>query len=204
VTDAIFGLTAGAEDLAAGIKGMLQEWMPTYLAYESRKIAAQGSTIGDLPDIGAYVVSNDPYHFPEEAPPALLIAIPGTMDEPLKDGSRNYRAFYDVRLVVFIDSDSRDNTDALARYYSEAIRMAVVQKPAMDGAAEGVLWLGESFGTRTHDVTQRTLGSAENRFRVDVRNVVTAFAGPLSPIVTTPDDWPTAVSAKVTPEPLAP
>lgn len=201
MTDAIFGLTNGAADLGAGIEVMLTEWMPTYMGFESRKLATQGIQIGDLPAPQSYVQSSDPTHFPEEAPPAVVIAIPGTIDGPEQDGKRNYRTFYDVRLVVYVTAATRDDTENLARYYSEAIRMAVLQKPAMNGAAEGVKWLSESFGQRVSDTDQRTLGSAENRFRVDVRNVVQAFTGPTDPIVTIPPDWVQATKVQVIPEP---
>lgn len=206
-SDAPFGPTNGRTEVGNGVEATLSEWMPTYLGFETRKLASlgvttsQGLAVGNLPAPGAYVHSSDPNHFPEEQPPAVLICIPGTMDTPLQDGSRNYRTFYDVRLTVFVTAATRDDTEALAGYYSEALRMVILQKPALNGVSQGVKWLGESFDVRINDDDQRTLGSAENRFRVDARNVVQAFAGPMTPTVTPPPDWPAFQSARVNVQP---
>lgn len=199
MTDNIFGAMVVDTELGTAVEATLTLWMPTYLAYLDRALAAAGINIGGtLSPPGAYVHSSDANHFPEEAPPAVVIAIPGTLGEPRAD-AQNYRAFWDVRISCFVDSNTRANTEALAKYYATAIRAVMVQKPSLGNFAEGTVWRGTQYGIRVSDREQRTLGSCEVRFSVGVRDVVQRFAGPPTPITTLPSDWPTAQTVNVTP-----
>lgn len=195
----IFGPMVVDTELGTAIEATLEQWLPTYLAYINRALVAAGINVGgDLPAPGAYVHSSDANHFPEETPPAVVIAIPGTLGEPRRYGG-TYRAFWDVRIVCYVDGPSRDLTEALAKYYATAIRGVMVHKPSLGNFADATVWRGTQYGTRVSDRSQRTLGSCEVRFSVDVRDVVQEFAGPQNPITSIPADWPTATTVKVTP-----
>lgn len=197
----IFGPLVVDTEPGMAVEATLQFWFPTYLGLLNRALAAAGVDIGgDLPTPGAYVHSSDPNHFPEEAPPAIVIAVPGTLGEPQRF-QRSYRSSWDVRVICFVESNTRDNTEALARYYATAIRAILVQKRSLGNFAEGTTWRGTQYGVRVKDSSQRTLGSAEVRFAVDVTDVVTEFAGPTVPITTVPADWPAATTVQVIPEP---
>jgi hypothetical protein len=201
----IFGPLVVDTEPGLAMEATLQEWFPTYASYLSRALVAAGVDIGgDLPLPGAYVHSSDANHFPEETPPAIVIATPSTLGEPKRD-SKNYRAFWDVRVVAYVDSNTRDNTEHLAKYYATLIRAIVVHHPSLGDFAEGTVWRGTSYGIRVPDKDQRTLGSCEVRFEVDVRDVVQQYAGPPAPITTVPPSWPTAdsVTLTVAPTPIS-
>lgn len=196
----IFGSLVDGNDVSQAIEATLQEWADSYLGRMCRKISKPA---GWLPSPGSYVHTNDPHYFPENAPPVVVIAVPGTLDTPIRDGGRYYRAQWDVRLTIFVQANDTDSTERLAKWYGAAFRELILQKRSLGGFAEGVSWHGELYGTRVSDRDQRTLGSCELRFGVDVRDVVKTFGGPTSPTTTEPANWPTATNVKVTftPEP---
>lgn len=202
MSDDIFGPVIVDTQVGHAIEATLQLWMPTYLAMVTRKLTSLGVDIGYLPTPASYVHTSDPDHFPEEKPPCIVIAIPGTIGKPLRD-ARNYRAMWDARVTVFVTAPNRAMTSALEKYYATAIRTLLLNKRSLGGFAEGIDWSGVTYGVRIADEDKRTLGSSECRFAVDVRDVVQVFAGPLQPITDIPADWPLATKVIATLEPRA-
>ncbi|MGZ4530809.1 MAG: hypothetical protein ACXVXP_00485 [Mycobacteriaceae bacterium] len=196
-----FGSLVLGTDVSDAVTLTLQTWFPTYLAMMDRRLASLN--LGSLPAPGSYVTSSDPRHWPEDQPPAVVVAVPGTLGQPKRDGSRNYRAFWDVRVIVFVTASDRESTERLAKYYGAAVRLLLLNKGSLGNFAAGTEWYGEFYETKIADRDQRTLGSCENRFSVDVRDVVRALGGPPAPITTQPADWPEATSVKATLTPTA-
>lgn len=196
----IFGNLVTGDDVDQAITLTLQTWAATYLERMCRKI---GQPAGWLPYPQSYVHTNDPNHFPENQPPTVVVAVPGTSGRPIRDGSRNYRVEWDVRVAIFVRATDREATEKLAKYYGAAFRELLLQKRSLGGFAEGIEWHGEFYETRVSDRDQRTLGSCELRFCVDVRDVVKTLGGPTSPIPTEPADWPQATDVHVTLTPEA-
>lgn len=196
----IFGNLIDGTDVDQAVAATVQKWSDTYLARMCRRI---GKPEGWLLSPGSYVFTNDPHYFPEDQPPVVVIAVPGTTGTPQRDGLKYYRAMWDVRLTVFVQTTVREDTERLAKWYGAAYRELILHKRSLGGFAEGVSWGGEDYSPRTSDRDQRTLGACELRFSVDVRDVVQTLAGPTDPITTVPADWPQATSVKVTltPEP---
>lgn len=196
----VFGPLVVDTEIGQQVEATLSEWYPTYLSMLARSLPG----IASLPSPNSYVHTSDPNHFAEDAPPTCVIAIPGTLGEPKRDSQGCYRAYWDLRVVVFVQANDRDATEQLAKYYAAATRAILVHKPSLGNFAEGTQWRGTSYGIRVPDKDQRTKGSCENRFAVDVRDVVQAFAGPTAPITIEPTDWPevTSVKATLTPQPL--
>lgn len=199
----IFGPLVMWSDVADATTLTLQRWIATYLGMVDRKL---GKPAGWLPLPGSYVTSNDANHFPEDAPPATVVAVPGTLGQPKREGQGKYRAEWDVRITVFVQAPDRDSTQRLAGYYGAAIRSLILGKRSLGDFAQGTTWHGEFYQTRVADRDQRTLGSCENRFCVDVRDVVQAPNGPLNPATdpgTAPADWPTATDVHINYTPSA-
>jgi hypothetical protein len=190
----VFGPLVIWNDVGNAIVSTLQEWYPTYLERMCRKI---GQPETWLPSPASYVVTYDTYHFPEDQPPVVVVSVPGTLDRPKRDGSRRYRAFWDVRITVFVTAVDRATTEALAGYYGGATTELILDKASLGNFAEGIEWHGTMFDTKISDRDQRTLGSCESRFSVDVRDVVMALSGPLTPTTSAPASWPTATDVKV-------
>lgn len=198
---AIFGNLVTGDDVDQAVTNTLLTWGDTYLNRMCRKI---GQPEGWLPSPGSYVHTNDPHYFPEDQPPVCVIAVPGTTEQPMQDGGRYYRAKWLVHLVLFVSANDTEATERLAKWYGAAFRELLLQKRSLGGFAQGIAWHEEVYGTRVSDRDQRTLGSCELRFSVDVRDVVKTLGGPTSPTPTEPGDWPTAKHVLITfkPEPL--
>ena len=189
-------------DVTHSVVHTLRTWMPQYTAFVSRKVANGVSEW--LPAPQSYVVSNDAAHYPEDQPPAVVVACPGTVGSPRKDGSRYYRTMWDVAVTVYVTSQDRQTTEDLASYYGGAVRAILTQKASLGGLAAGTEWKGESFGLHTPDTTQQTLGSCTVKFQVDTRDAVLSLGGPaLGPIAPAPGDFPIADTVTVTIEPEA-
>lgn len=196
----IFGSLITGDDVDQAVLLTLQTWAATYLERMCRKI---GEPPGWLPYPNSYVRTNDPHYFPEDVPPVVVIAVPGTMEQPIRDGWKYYRAKWELCLTVFVQAGDRDATERLAKLYGAAFRELLMHKRSLGGFAEGIAWHGENYAVRVSDRDQRTLGSCENRFAVDVRDVVQTLAGPPTPTTTVPADWPQATQVRVnlTPSP---
>lgn len=194
----IFGTLVTGEDVDQAVTATLQKWSETYLNRMCRKI---GQSDGWLPSPGSYVHTNDPHYFPEDEPPVAVIAVPGTLGQPVRQGTKYYRAEWDVRVVIFVSANDRDATERLAKQYGAAFRELLLQKRSLGGFAAGITWHEELYGTRVADRDQRTLGSCELRFSVDVRDVVQTLAGPPNPIPSEPGDWPKATDVHIVFEP---
>ena len=196
----IFGNLITGDDVSQAIENTLTTWAQTYLDRMCRKI---GQPEGWLPSPGSYVHTNDPNYFPEDAPPVVAIAVPGTLGEPQRDGQKYYRAMWDARVTIFVQANERAATERLAKQYGAAFRELLLHKRSLGGFAEGINWHGEMYEPRVSDRDQRTLGSCEVRLGIDVREVVLTLAGPSAPTTTQPADPPTATSVKLTftPEP---
>jgi len=196
-----YGSLVLATDVEDGATLTLQTWLPQYLGRVSRQI---GQASNFLPVPGSYTVANDPTHWPEDQPPTVVLASPGTMGQPKRSG-RLYRAQWQLQVVVFVSSQDRSSTERLAKYYGGAVRSLLLQKADLGGIAAGVEWNGEKYDVRIADRDQGVLGSCSNTFCVDVRDVVQALGGPLlgDPSVP-PPDYPTATHVTVTRVPEAP
>jgi hypothetical protein len=198
-----FGPLVMWSDVADATTLTLQKWMLTYLARTERAIQ---KSAGWLPLPGSYITSNDANHWPEDQPPAIVVAVPSTLSTPKMEGNRSYRAEWDVRVTVFVQAPDRDATQRLAGYYGATIRSLLLGKRSLEGFAAGTTWHGEYYQTRVADRDQRTLGSCENRFCVDVRDVVQAFGGPFDALPPgLPPDFPLAtnVTVNLAPEALS-
>jgi hypothetical protein len=166
-------LTPSVEDAA---QGTLELWMPTYLRWLERLL---GRPTGWLKEPRSYAVSSDFNHWPEDQLPAIQIMCPGLLERPIRDGTREYRATYDLCIGVYCSAGSRRDTQRLAKYYAGALRAILVQKGSLGNFAIGTVWLDENYDVRVSDKSQRTTATAELKFAVEVYGVVKALTGPL-------------------------
>lgn len=181
----------------------LETWMPAYLRWVERLL---GKPTDWLQSPQSYVATSDWDHFPEEALPAVLIMAPGTIGAPAQDGRRIYRAIFDLRVGVLVSAGTRSDTERLAKFYGAALRALILGKGSLGNFATGTKWLGESANIKVADDKQRTMATAENRFAVEVREVVKALTGPTNPPAKPaepPPDEPVATNVEVILKPIS-
>jgi hypothetical protein len=103
---------------------------------------------------------------------------------------------------VVCSARTQAESHQLAQLYGAAIHTLILQRPSLDGHANGVVWLGESYSDLGYDDT-RSLYACRCLFTVEVSNVVYSNAGPTLPDVPLdPDtdpwpDWPVAETVEV-------
>lgn len=197
----VFGPLVLATEPEDAVKATMKLWMATYLGRVTRHI---GKDPGWLVPPKSYTITSDFDHFPEEAVPAVLIMCP-KVDKPEMDGKREYRAVFPITVGILVEASDRNSSERLAKYYGGAFRELLLHKGSLGDFATATAWVGEDYGTRISDRSQRTFGSAEVRLDVEVRKVVRRLSGPIAPLVN-PDvaapAWPRVT--KNTPPTLSP
>lgn len=172
-------------------------WMTTYLAEVERQKEIKAES---LPPVKSWVAANEFRKWPDEQMPVGVVLSPGLAEEPLRDGDGKYRAKWHVGVAVVVKGRKRSETAETAKLYAAAVRAAVLQHPSLGGFAQGVTWKDESY-TDLPMETERTLGSAQLVFEVEVEDVIQSLAGlveiPEDPY-DVPDAWSEIESAEVT------
>lgn len=186
----IFGPVVLATDVEDVIESTMKLWMTTYLGLIVRHI---GKPPGWLPPPKSYTVTSDWDSFPEEAVPAVLISCPD-VENPLMDGQRTYRAIFPVDVGIRVESKDRRSSERLAKYYGGAVRALLLAKGSLGDFAEATTWTGEKYGAHVGDRSQRTFGTADIKFNIEVRQVAKRLTGPATVPVepgVPPPSWPT-------------
>lgn len=159
----------------------LKLWFPQKLA----DIEAQlGLAVGYYTRPMHYDVHTDFTAFPEDQLPMVLAISVGTDDAPVKTGSRKYRAPYDIGVVTVASSLDAVSARRAAYRLGAAAKACLVHNQSLDlalgGTVRGVDWLG----TRNDDIPsgdERTIRATRQLFRVEVDDVITRSAGPITP-----------------------
>lgn len=163
-------------DVEDAVKATLQEWMPDYLAWVSRHIGKPGF----LRPPGSFEVTSDWEHFPEEKLPAILIVCAEAVN-PEKDGRKEYRATWTLRVGAFVSARDRTSSERLAKYYAGVIREIINAKGSLGQVGWASTWKGERYVPEVTARAQRTISSAEVRFDVQARHVSSWLIGPSVP-----------------------
>lgn len=145
----------------------LQRWLRTYLIETARQ--------SDLPRIAAvksWAVASDYDRWPEQKLPAVIVSAPGTDENPNVDGSRMYRASYELRVTVEVASANGADARLIGQVYNAAVRVALMQHRSLGGGLRATHWRGES-NTTLEIGERRTRFAAQNIFSVAVRDLFT-------------------------------
>jgi hypothetical protein len=195
----IFGAMVSGGDVEGWVLDLCRSWFGTYLGEAERQA---GIPAGTLARPRAYVPAQTFDKWPEDQLPALMVLSPGIAELPLKQGDGRYRARWLISVGVLCSARTQAETHALAMSYALALRLLLIQRPSLDGHAAGTVWRSETYNELDYD-DQRTLGGGSVEFVVEVEDVATANAGPLTPDEpldpdTTPwPDWPEVATADV-------
>lgn len=176
-------------------------WMTPYLAEVERQM---GLNPKSLPPVRAWVTANEFRKMPEEQIPVGVVVSPGLSDRPVKDGSKVYTAKWHIGIAIVVKGRDKEETGENAGLYAAACRGAMLQHQSLGGFAKAVDWLDEDY-TNIKTEANRTLGSAQLIFEIEVGNTIQTLAG----LVTVPEDpydvpdsWPTAEKVTVDVEQL--
>lgn len=183
----IFGPIVTGGDVEGWLLALLQKWFSTYLSELERNHGLAACT---LPRPLSYELGPSFDKWPEDQVPAVLVSSRGTLDQPRRYGDGSYRARWALEPGVVCSARTQAEAHNLATLYGAAIRALLKQKPSLEGHANGVVWLGESYDDLGYD-DSRSLYTVKELFAVEVEEVSYDGAGPTAPDPGDPcADWP--------------
>ncbi len=196
VPASIFGRIVTGGDVEQWCLDLLHTWFGTYLAELERQ---HGITEGTLQRPRAYLRVPSLDKWPEDQLPAVLLVSEGTLDLPQRDGRKVHRARWLMGAATVCSARSEAESRALAMLYVAALRALLIQRPSLDGKAQGTVWMAESYTELDYD-DGRSLAAGQAAFTVEVDDVVSGDAGPLTPTAPLDPDtepWPPWAEAEL-------
>ena len=191
----IFGRIVAGADVEDWCEQLVRTWISTYLAEKERQA---GIEAGTLPRPRGWVVAPDLNKWPEDQLPALIFRSIGFPAPPRKGGDGKLLARFEMRVSAVVSARTEQDSHRIASHYTAALRALFVQRPSLDGHANGVTLLTEEYGELAYD-DQRSLGAGTVAFLIDVEDVTTAGSGPTTPAAPLDpaiDPWPDWATVK--------
>lgn len=188
----IFGRIVTGYDVEQAVLAVLQRWSGTYLAELERQ---HGLTACDLARVRGWVLSPSFDKWPEDQVPGVLVVSTGLVPPPIRHADGAYTARWSVELGVICSARTQQLSREHAMLYLAAHKAIIAQRPSLEGFANGVMWMNEQYTALGFD-DSRSLYAATASFAIEVRDVLTSLAGPV-----TPDDPPVDECAPFAPWP---
>jgi hypothetical protein len=173
----IFGRILTAADVEHITSDLLKKWSSTYIAELERQHGMSGT---DLPRIRSWSTVNTFEVWPADQLPASLLISTGTVPPPERDGTGRYRVRFNLGIAVVCASNNATRSNELAKLYIAAHRTILVQRPSLEADAFGTEWVGDDY-TDLAAEDGRFLSAGMSEFIVEMPDVVSAKAGPLTP-----------------------
>jgi hypothetical protein len=175
--DTIFGRIVTGDDVEQWCLDCLKKWSPTYLSELERQ---HGVVAGTYQRVRQWVTAPSMDKWPEDQLPAVLLISVGLAEPPAKRGDGTYRARWQMGVACIVSAATPEDAHAMGMLYIAAHRTILVQRPSLEGQAQGIVWQDENYDDLVYDDT-RTLAAGSAQFTVEVDGVVTTGAGPLMP-----------------------
>lgn len=176
--DTVFGPLVTGASVERWAMDTLKLWTPEYLAWIER---TTGRVPRSLPVPRSWVHATGADRWAEESLPSVLLVSTGLADPPMREGKGSYRAKYDLGVAVVVSAKDQAQTDELAKLYTTAFRLILLQHPSLGGHAAAVEWVDERYDALPGSDRRRTLSSGSLVFRVEVRDVAASRGGPMVP-----------------------
>jgi hypothetical protein len=139
-----------------------------------------GRAPASLPRVRGWATAADFETWPEDQVPRVLLVSPGLLAPPIADGHGTYRATWSLGLGVVVSAATMDETMVLAKLYTAALRVCLLQHQSLEGFAAGVEWLDENYDDLP-SIDSRSLGAGQAIFAVTVDDVSRRWGGPPTP-----------------------
>lgn len=194
----LFGRILTGADVEEWCVELARKWAGTYLAEVERQ---RGIEAGALQRPRAFLRVPTFDKWPEDQLPAVLIVSVGLAEVPLRVGAGPFRARWQMGLGCICSARTQTESHAMAMLYTAALRALFVQRPSLEGRARGVVWQDETYEDQLEYDDTRSLSAGIAQFTVEVDDVVTANAGPVTPDQPLDPDtlpWPEDVDVQTT------
>lgn len=192
----VFGRIITDDQVEDAVLATLSKWLPTYMAEVERQVGLDEGYY-ERPPAGSYTVRSRFDKWPEEMLPLVIVIATGVADDPSPEGRGKFRAEFEIGVACVVSSIDIPSSRRYANRMGAAVRAALIQHQSLDLAIDesvrGVDWLGE----RNNELPQpepgdRTIWANRQLFNVEVGDVLTKAAGPISPdpLPDPNDPWP--------------
>jgi hypothetical protein len=172
----IFGRIVTGYDVEQAVLAVLQRWSSTYIAELERQ---HGITACSIARVRGWSLAPSFDKWPEDQVPGVLVVSTGAA-APIRHGDGTYRATWAVELGCVVSAQTQQLSRELAMLMLSAHKAIIVQRPSLEGFADGTRWLAESYTALPFDDT-RSLYAASATLAIDVEDVLTSLAGPVTP-----------------------
>lgn len=199
-TGSIFGRIVTGADVEQWTLALLRRWLGTYLSEVERQ---HGLVPPTWQRPRSWTIAPSVDKWPEDQLPAIVLVSTGVSDVPLKDGRGRYATLWEMGLGCIVSARRQDEAHRLAMHYGAALYTLLVQRPSLDGLAQGTTWEGFAIEDELDYDDTRSLSIGVAAFSVLVEDTVSANAGPITPETprdpeTDPwEDWPRVETTEV-------
>ena len=178
-TETVFGRIFVASQLERPVVALLEKWFPTYLREVERQVG------WDLEPLESPASYSNRVRFdiePGEPMPKAVVISPGLFETPQRgDGGDFYNASWQLAIGIAIAQRTEELADLTVKMYGAAVRAIMVQHQSIEGVANGVFWLDESYDDLEIPDKIQLYKAAAGLFSVSMEDVVTRWAGPVEP-----------------------
>lgn len=195
----IFKPIKAGHTLENQVQLVLQRWLPSYLSEVEDQ---HGMERGTLPRPRSWKRTNEFNKWPEDQIPAVIIISPGLIGKPIRQG-KMYNGRFSLAVASLVSARTPDKAREVAGLYTAAIRAVLVQKRSLEGFARGTDWVQERYDD-IRSTESRNIASGQCVFEVELEDIVTWGAGPITPSEPPVDpnvpfeDWPVVVGGGAT------
>lgn len=185
----IFERIVTGRDVELWIIDTCQKWSSTYLSEVERQ---HGYVAGTFPRVRSWVTAPSLDNWPEDQLPSIVVVSLGIAELPLKGGDGRHRARWGINIACICSARMEAQAREQSMLYLAAHRALLLQRQSLEGNTDGVQWIDEDYTQLVYD-DARTLAAAQAAFTVDVDNVVSSGAGPVTPddpLDPDTDPWP--------------
>jgi hypothetical protein len=176
--NAVFKNILVASAIEEATINQLVKWLPTYIREVER---LTDLPVGEIPYPKYYTNRNSFDVQPGEDWPKVVVLSPGLADAPVAKGDGQYYASWRLGVGVACAATNESLANMLARVYGAAVRAIMVHKQSLNGIAQVVRWVEESYDDLPIPSQNMLFRAAAVYFTVECENVVTKWAGPAEP-----------------------
>lgn len=194
----VFGTVVTGDMVEDATIAHLQNWLPTYLG-ELERVTGREPLSVQMPRSYSTVARFS--HRPQEQLPAVIVVSPGIVGTPERRGDGSVSAWFRIEIGVLSAGRAGVVEDGgrLAKLYGAAVRVLMLQHPALGGIASATTLSGESYDVLPTDMVE-VAQVALCLFDVQIPEIGNTDSGPTVP-VTPPDvpgDWPVVSGSTIT------
>ena len=176
----IYGPSVDIGDVEDAVQNTISYWIDTYLAMKER---AAGLPVPTISRPASYNETFDYLNWPEGQLPGIAIVCPGTVEEPMRRGSGDVAAWFEVSIDAIVSGQQEADTRRVAARYQGAIS-ALLEEQSLLASGTDVPFADDlaliDWKIELPDESNRTLVVSTTTIHVLVGSILNAYDGPVT------------------------